>query len=145
MGQIRVIAIGLFRRDGKLLAVDSRDPATGKRFCRPVGGRIEFGEPAAEALAREVAEELGERIRDAELLAVLENHFEYGGARGHEVVFVFACDFENPAVYERRELSVAGDGSSEARVARWYPIQSLAVGDPPLYPVGLLELAQRPV
>lgn len=118
MSEIRPLAIGLFRRDGALLAVDARDPATGERFCRPVGGEIEVGEAAAEALACEVAEELGERVCDVELLAVLENHFEYAGAPGHEIVFVFDCSFAEPAVYHRPELNVGGAASGARRVAR---------------------------
>lgn len=143
MRKIRPLAIGLFRHDGQLLAVEARDPATGAQFCRPLGGEIEFGEAASEALAREVVEELGEGIRDVELLGVLENRFEYGGAPGHEVVFVFDCSFADPAVYRRLELNVGDEASGAERVARWYSIESLAAGDPPLYPVGLAELAQQ--
>ncbi len=105
-----------------------------------MGGEIEFGEAAAEALAREVAEELGERIGDVELLGVLENRFEYNGAPGHEIVFVFDCRFLEPAMYQRSELIVGGEAFGVRRVARWYPIESLAAGDPRLYPVGLVEL-----
>lgn len=143
MRAIRPLAIGLFRHDGALLGIDARDPVSGARFCRPVGGEIEFGETAAAALSREVAEELGERIRDLELLGVLENRFEYGGTPGHEIVFVFDCAFADPAVYRRRELEVEDEASGERRVARWYSIGSLAAGDPPLYPAGLVELIER--
>jgi ADP-ribose pyrophosphatase YjhB (NUDIX family) len=98
LGQIRPLALGLFRHNGALLAVEGTDPSTGERFCRPVGGEIEFGELASEALAREVTEELSERIRDVGLVGVLENRFVYSGASGHELVFVFDCSFENPAM-----------------------------------------------
>lgn len=124
MRAIRPLAIGLFRHDGALLGIDARDPVSGARFCRPVGGEIEFGETAAAAL-------------------VLENRFEYGGTPGHEIVFVFDCAFADPAVYRRRELEVEDEASGERRVARWYSIGSLAAGDPPLYPAGLVELIER--
>ena len=57
-------------------------------FHRLIGGGVEHGETALEAVRREVREELGATLLDAELLGVLENIFELDGEPGHEVVFV---------------------------------------------------------
>ena len=56
---IRVVAIGLHWRDGRLLAAEVRDDAGRIKGVRPLGGEIEFGESWRTALAREFNEELG--------------------------------------------------------------------------------------
>ena len=57
--QIRVKALGLHWRDGKLLAAEVRDDAGHIRGVRPLGGSVEFGETARAAVIREFQEELG--------------------------------------------------------------------------------------
>ena len=117
------------------------DDTKGERFLRPVGGAVEFGETAVEALRREVREELREEIRDPVRLGVLENIFEYCGETGHEVVFVYDAAFVNGDLYSQPELELhepIWDGA-----ARWIDPERLP--SEPLYPVGLLELLRRSV
>lgn len=49
---IRPIAICLFRHGSRILVSDGLDSETG-RYCRPLGGAIEFGERAQAAIVRE--------------------------------------------------------------------------------------------
>jgi ADP-ribose pyrophosphatase YjhB (NUDIX family) len=72
---IRPIAIGIFRRDDQILVGHGHDVLKGEHFCRPPGGAIEFGECAADALRREIREEIHTEIKTPYLLAVLENTF----------------------------------------------------------------------
>ena len=66
---LRVGAIIL--KDGKLLmARERRDP-----YLYSVGGRIQFGETAEEAVVREVEEETGVRLEIDRLGFVHENYF----------------------------------------------------------------------
>lgn len=88
MGQssIEVIARAVIRVGPKVLLAQP----TGSSWYFLPGGHVEFGEPAARALRRELAEELG--VADVEvgdLLAVTETR--YADARGdhHEVNLVF--------------------------------------------------------
>ena len=57
--RIRVVAIGLHWRDGRLLAAEVRDDAGRLKGVRPLGGEIEFGESWQAALVRKFHEELG--------------------------------------------------------------------------------------
>lgn len=142
--EIRVLAIGVFRVGDRVLVARGTDPASGERFHRPLGGGVEFGERAATALAREIAEELGATIEEPRLLGVLENLFEYEGRPRHEIVFVFDARFSDPSWYPRTELPVteAGIGWDPAR---WISIQELASGTERLVPGGLLSLLQTHV
>jgi ADP-ribose pyrophosphatase YjhB (NUDIX family) len=67
---------------------ETKQPAT---FHRLLGGHVEFGELAAQAVVREIAEELHVELDDVAFLGVLENVFRYAGAPGHEVVFVYGA------------------------------------------------------
>ena len=53
------------------------------------GGHVEFGEPAQEALERELVEELGMEARAGDLVMVAEQMFEVGRKTHHEVLLVF--------------------------------------------------------
>ena len=44
LAHIRVVAIGLHWRDGRLLAAEVRDDAGGIKGVRPLGGEVAFGE-----------------------------------------------------------------------------------------------------
>src|SRR5438552_18856672 len=101
---IRPIAVCVLRhpqRPGHLLLEEGYDRVKREHFFRPLGGGIEFGERAQEALAREMREELDAALTDVRLLGVLENRFTFEGTPGHEVVFVFAAAFADRSLYEK--------------------------------------------
>lgn len=106
-GSIRPITLALIRRpaDGAVLVtghgMDTDDPRV-----RPVGGGIEFGESARAALGRELREELGVGVRDARLLAVFESVFDVDGVTGHEIVFAFATEVDDPGLIDRDRFPI---------------------------------------
>ena len=81
---IRAVAICIFGHDGRILVNEGNDPLAGLRFCRPLGGGIEFGETGAQAIARETLEEIGAEVSKVRHIGTLENIFTYLGARGHD-------------------------------------------------------------
>ena len=137
MARIRTIALCVFRHRGRILVAHGYDAAKRQGFLRPVGGGVEFGERAVDALRREIREELGAEVAQPRLLGVLENVFTYDGSPGHEIVFVFDARFEDGSFYERKEIDVV-EGERK-KTATWQPLDALDERMP-LYPDGLMEL-----
>jgi ADP-ribose pyrophosphatase YjhB (NUDIX family) len=57
------------------------------------GGRVELMESAADALKREMQEELSVEVMIERLLWVVENFFEYNSSPWHEIAFYFVFTF----------------------------------------------------
>lgn len=57
------------RSGERVLLEHGFDSARQERFYRPLGGAIEFGERAADAVQREIREELGAELEALRLLA----------------------------------------------------------------------------
>jgi ADP-ribose pyrophosphatase YjhB (NUDIX family) len=118
-------------RDGALLVSENRAPS-GELFHRPLGGHVEFGEYAVDAVHREFQEELAQSLRDVRLTGVLENMFPWAGGTEHEIVFVFTAAFADEAAYEIAEQPIL-DGTDGTRVIWRLPDATL-----PLYPAGVI-------
>lgn len=122
-------------RDGALLVSEHADPAAAP-FHRPLGGHVEFGEYALDAVNREFQEEIGQRLTGVRLLGVLENIFRWEGATQHEVVFMFAAAFADQSAYEIQEQRILDEADGRTRVI-W---RAAGADSPPLYPTGTADL-----
>lgn len=137
-GRIRPIIICLFRDGGRILVAQGADPATGKRFYRPLGGEIEFGEAGIRTLEREMAEELGRPIEEPVFLGLLENLFTYCGEQGHELVLVYDARLADRGLYQRDRITCReSDGTTFDAV--WLDLDREIPGGLPLYPDGLRD------
>lgn len=131
--RVKSLAVIVRPENGAML-VEEGDNRTGGRFARPLGGSIEFGERAVDALGREIVEELGCELSRASFLAVLENHFHQDGVQGHEIIFVFRCDLAEPSLYRRESIPILDVPGLEAI---WRHRQARS---PRLVPEGLADL-----
>ncbi len=122
-------------RDGALLVSEHTDPL-GVPFHRPLGGHVEFGEYALDALHREIAEEIRQRLSAVRLLGVLENIFRWDGALQHEVVFMYTASFADLDAYEITQQRILDEADGGTRVI-W---RARDTAGPPLYPDGLAAL-----
>ena len=136
---IRVLAVAVCRDGDRVLVERGHDPVGDRHFYRAIGGGVEFGERAADAVVRERREELALELTTVSLVGVLESLFTHEGRAGHEVVFVHTARLADTAAYARPEIATT-DGDGLAHVAAWVPLDGLRQGDVPLYPAGLLEL-----
>ena len=135
---IRPIAIGIFRRTDQILVGFANDAFKGERYCRPPGGAIEFGERAAEALRREMREEVHAEIDPPRLRGVLENTFLLEGVPRHEIIFVLDAAFEDSRLYDLEEVPLHEAGWEGS--LKWVSLSEFHAGALPLYPDGLLAL-----
>lgn len=60
-----------------------------KGYLFTLGGRVKSGESSFEAAQREVQEELGFKMEEAKLTAIVENFFGPTDAQVHEICFVY--------------------------------------------------------
>lgn len=134
---MRVVAQCLLEHNGRLLLQEFWHEHEHYYFFRPPGGGIEPGEYAADAMRREIQEELAAEVSEPELVHVLENIFEYDGDTRHEIVFLFRAAVLDEQLTRVPEVRLI-DNTFEFR-AVWIPIAKLLQGDVVLYPVGLRE------
>jgi ADP-ribose pyrophosphatase YjhB (NUDIX family) len=136
MNHIRPNALALVRKDGFLLAAKGNDEVTGKVFYRLMGGGIEFGELASEALKRELKEELGAIIIHEKLIAVFENIFEFNTEKRHEITFLFEADFKEEKLYAQEQIVIL---DKTDRYAEWISIQEIKEKKIILYPEEMIN------
>ena len=60
-------------------------------YLYSVGGRVKFGETAEEAVAREIKEETGLSVTNAQYLFSLPNTYLYSGFEVHTIDLFFLC------------------------------------------------------
>ncbi|MGC5165413.1 NUDIX domain-containing protein [Luteimicrobium sp. DT211] len=140
MSRIRVVALAVLAdpATGALFVDESTDPSTGRSFHRPPGGEVEFGESAAEAIARELDEEYGLAVSVGRRLGALENRFVLDGKPGHEIVLVHEVELDGTAA--PRDGTPCRD--QDGVVGVWRPRQEAEV---PLYPAGISGLLEGTV
>ncbi|WP_410588478.1 NUDIX hydrolase [Amycolatopsis sp. lyj-23] len=136
MPSIRPIVLAVLRRGEAILVFDAHDDVKGETFHRPLGGGIEFGERAEDALKREFREELDAEIVVNRLLGVLENVFDWRGNPGHEIAFVYEAEFADPGLYGEDAMKILDDPAT----ARWVELAEFRDGRRILYPEGLIGL-----
>lgn len=136
-----MLALCIFRRGEFIFVAEGIDALREQRFYRPIGGGVEFGERAADALAREVMEEIKAPVQDLRYIGMLENIFEYEGQPGHEICILFDGAFVE-SFRNADDYTVQGiDDDEVLYTARWMKISDFAAPEsPPLYPDGLLKM-----
>jgi 8-oxo-dGTP pyrophosphatase MutT (NUDIX family) len=58
-------------------------------FYYIIGGRIKINETSGDAAKREIYEEIGIKIKDIKLKAIVESFFEYDNRKYHEICFYY--------------------------------------------------------
>ena len=135
---IRALALCIFHDRGRILVTESHDHVRNQSFCRPLGGGIMFGETSADAIAREIQEELGAGIKDLRIIGTLENIFTFRGEPHHEIIQVYDGAFKDQELYKRPWL--AGTESNGTAFKAFWREMSYFSPSSILVPNGLPEL-----
>jgi 8-oxo-dGTP pyrophosphatase MutT (NUDIX family) len=139
---IRPLAVALIRRGDEILVEEGRDETKDETFFRLLGGTIEFGELGAEAIQREMWEELAAEIEVKACVATLENLFTWEGKVRHEIVLVYECTLNDPTLRLRDEWE-AVERTPRLRITHkiaWKRTDTFGAGGDILYPEALTKL-----
>jgi len=135
---IRVTALAIAMRQGRILVSQVTNDTGDRVGWRPLGGGLDFGETAADAATREMQEEIQAVFHPKRQLGVLENRYTHHGQNGHEIVFVIQGDLVDPG-QAKPDQFVMEDGLYR-NLAEWIPMANFRDGTEILLPSGLLGL-----
>jgi len=136
--RIRLRAAAVLVRDGAVLL----HRQAGDGFWALPGGKVEPGESAAEALVRELREELAVDITVGRLACVAENFFVHQGAAEHEVGLYFMAASAPGSRLACEPGPYAGVEPGRTLEFAWFTPQALALLD--LRPAFLRDLLRDP-
>jgi 8-oxo-dGTP pyrophosphatase MutT (NUDIX family) len=140
---IRPLAICVFWNVGRILVSEGYDPVKKLKFYRPLGGGIEFGETSAQAVMREIREEINAEITNIRFIGTLESIFTYLGAPGHEIVQVYDGKFLDRTLYTIPTI-IGAESNGQSFQAHWRSLDCFSE-ETPLFPDGLLQLLRSKV
>ena len=130
--KIRIKAMCLFHKDGKVLVSKGFDKVKNENFYRVLGGSVNFFETGEAGVRREIQEELLSEIENLKLIDVIENLFTYEGNKGHEIVFLYHGDLAREELYTQNSIHIVED--TYEFDAEWIAINDVLSGKIPLYP-----------
>jgi ADP-ribose pyrophosphatase YjhB (NUDIX family) len=127
--------VGLLLHSDHVLLAEAHDPTKGERFYRLIGGGVDFGERAANAIVRAYLGEFRLHVEVLAPLGVVENLFEHEGQSGHEIVFEYVLRFAPGAGVATLEPVQTVEGETP-KMARWVPLAEVLAGLHRLTPHG---------
>ena len=131
-GEIRVLALGLIRDGDRIFISEGYDPGKQQTFYRVLGGGVDFGETSRVALQREFKEEIQAELTNIVYLDCIENLFTFNDQPGHEILFIYQCDFVDSKFYQLQQIDFA-EGERKKR-ALWVEIERFKSGELRLVP-----------
>ena len=89
------------------------------------GGRPHLHESSRDALIREMDEEIATRVEVLCLLWVVENFFEYGGERLHEIAFYYQMSLPEDSPYRDVGVDFTGQEGDVTLLFHWFPVDEI--------------------
>lgn len=88
--KIRVIALAVLRQHDRIFVTEYFH-TTGEPYYRPLGEGIAFFEMGAEAVRRELREEIDAELDNVQYIGMLENIFATDEKCGHQICLMYAA------------------------------------------------------
>ena len=133
--EIRPIALGLARKNNKLLVGEGFDNVKNQIFYRCLGGGIEFLEKSSDALKREFSEEINANIIVKDFLGISENIFTYKGKNAHELILFYSIDIPDS---DYKDEYIINDNCGEYK-AKWIDVDEFKSKNKILYPEAVFK------
>ncbi|MBI4836773.1 MAG: NUDIX domain-containing protein [Candidatus Abawacabacteria bacterium] len=130
--RIKVKALCLFHKDGKILASRGINKITNQVFYRLLGGSLNFFETGEAGIRREIKEELHSEIDNLHFIDVVENIFTHEDWRGHELIFLYSGDLVRQELYAQQMIHIVED--TYEFEAEWIAIIEILSGARTLFP-----------
>ncbi len=106
------------------------------------GGRVELHESSADALAREMREEMGVGVALLRLLWILERFF-VSSQRHHSIQFYYLMQLPEALFPESAQTFTSPQSNDTPLIFHWYPLAELESLPMPLYPAALSTMLQQ--
>lgn len=97
----------------------------GEDFWNPPGGRAQVLETSAEAVRREMLEEVGEEVVVGPLQWVVESFHDQGASRYHEIGFYHLATLCNPERLDKGKTFLGMEGETLQLTYQWFAIDRI--------------------
>jgi ADP-ribose pyrophosphatase YjhB (NUDIX family) len=135
---IRAKVIGIALHANRLLVCEVLDDQGKCKGWCPPGGGIDFGEASDKALHREIQEELECSITISEGPFACDNIFEHEGFQGHEIIFAYLIQLNNPEIYTKPRFQIR-ESRGSIHWVEWIDIAAFHSNQKILFPKPLLS------
>jgi mutator protein MutT len=143
---IRQVGRVLIRnRAGDVFLLRGRDPGEPDRpaFWFTPGGKIDAGETAQEAAARELQEEVGITVEPAALGEVIGTEdvtYRFNGVSYRQSGVFFALRHENPCLHAEGLTAIEAETID---MGRWWSLAQILAAEETIYPENLSEMLAK--
>lgn len=144
LSSIVPLALCVIRRGDEILVITDTHRSNGVEVYRPLGGDIPYGEYSWETIRKQIRLNLGEEIKNLQFLGPAEEVWKHDQEEGHEIIFLFECEFSDPKAYKKEEF-LAQAYNGQAVKAKWVAKQEFKKKRKRLYPESLLEMMANPL
>jgi ADP-ribose pyrophosphatase YjhB (NUDIX family) len=140
--ETRQAALCVIRKGRAFLVAEIYDAHGGTRLHRPPGGGIEQDESPAQAVRRELFEQLGIVLTCVEHIGTIDHTWRWKSREIRERAWIFLARAADCRGLSSDEMPEVEEADGECYETVWRSLDTNVEGLPPLCPSGLSDLLQ---